>query len=132
MRSVGTLCAVLCVTAGWAGAVQATLPCATLPALSADLTAPEFGQAVCTATACTWTFDFRAPAATEAFDRLAATLETCLGPEAKVTSDPSVNHPDFYALRLYTTAAGQHAVSLKDKSAQGATYVFLRQSAPEQ
>ncbi len=75
---------------------------------------------------CGWPFAYRSDEATAAFDRLNETVAACLGPDAASSRDQSVNHPDFYDLRLYHIAGRQTAVSLKDKAALQRTYVFLR------
>lgn len=75
---------------------------------------------------CGWPFAYRADAASAAFDQLNETVAACLGPDTVASRDQSVNHPDFYDLRLYQIAGMETAVSLKDKAALQQTYVFLR------
>lgn len=75
---------------------------------------------------CGWPFAYRSEEADVAFARLNETVAACLGPDAAVSRDQSVNHPDFYDLRLYQIGGRETAVSLKDKAALQQTYVFLR------
>ncbi|WP_108815505.1 hypothetical protein [Loktanella sp. Alg231-35] len=75
---------------------------------------------------CGWPFAYRADEATAAFERLNEAVAACLGPTATASHDQSVNHPDFYDLRLYQAEGQETAVSLKDKAALRQTYVFLR------
>lgn len=77
---------------------------------------------------CGWPFAYRSEEATAAFTRLNDAVSACLGPDVAITQDQSVNHPDFYDLRLYRTNAQEIGVSLKDKAALQQTYVFLRLS----
>jgi len=67
---------------------------------------------------------YRSTAATDAFERLNDAVIACLGPDATITQYQSVNHPDFYDLRLYLMADQEIGVSLKDKAALQQTYVF--------
>ncbi len=75
---------------------------------------------------CGWPFAYRAEEATAAFGRLNDAVTACLGPDVAITQDQSVNHPDFYDLRIYRSANQEMGVSLKDKAALQQTYVFLR------
>lgn len=75
---------------------------------------------------CGWEFPHRAQQAYDAFDDLARRLDECVGRHAVLHRDQSVNHPDSYALRRYETPAAEVSVSVKDKSALGQTFVFLR------
>ena len=77
-------------------------------------------------TQCGWPFAYRSDAASEAFERLNDAVSDCLGPETVATRDQSVNHPDFYDLRLYQVGEREIGVSLKDKAGLQETYVFLR------
>ena len=78
---------------------------------------------------CGWPFAFREPLATDTFAAFVRELDGCFGPEAATGDDQAVNHPDSYELRRYVLPDAEIAVSLKDKSALGKTYVFLRVSA---
>ena len=54
------------------------------------------------------------------------TVHKRIGQQATLHIDQSVNHPDYYALRRYETAQADVSVSVKDKSALGNTFVFIR------
>ena len=75
---------------------------------------------------CRWSFVYRSDAATALFEGLFETVATCLGPDAVITTDQSVNHPDAYDLRMFDIAGRTFAVSLKDKGALQQTLVFVR------
>ena len=75
---------------------------------------------------CTWDFPHRAQRAYDRFEALARELDRCIGQRATLHSDRNVNHPDYYALRRYETARAAVSVSVKDKSALGKTFVFVR------
>lgn len=75
---------------------------------------------------CSLEFAYRAPAATAAFDALSDALAACLGPDATMVSDMSVNHPDAYDLRVFTARGREYGVSIKDKGALQQTLVFVR------
>lgn len=75
---------------------------------------------------CSWSFDYRSDAATEVFEGMTAAVTACLGPEATMISDSSVNHPDAYSLRMFDRAGQEFAVSVKDKGALKQTLVFVR------
>lgn len=77
-------------------------------------------------TQCGWPFAYRSDEATQAFERLNDAVSACLGPKALITQDQSVNHPDFYDLRMYQIGDREIGVSLKDKAGLQETYVFLR------
>jgi len=74
---------------------------------------------------CSWKFSYRADAASRAFENYARTVESCIGDNAGIAKDQSVNHPDFYDLREYQFEQGQVSVSIKDKSGLQSTYVFI-------
>jgi hypothetical protein len=42
-----------------------------------------------------------------------------------VSDDQNVNHPDFYDAQLFLLDRAKVAVSVKDKSAQESTFVFV-------
>jgi hypothetical protein len=80
---------------------------------------------------CGWAFTYRAPAASEAFENLIATITDCLGAAAHVTADLNVNHPDFYDLQTFRLEGQEIGISLKDKASLSETYIFLRVTLPE-
>jgi hypothetical protein len=64
----------------------------------------------------------------DAFESLLGQVEACANP---IAADPSsVNHPDSYDLRQFSSGVGMISVSLKDKGALNQTYVFLRVERP--
>ncbi len=75
---------------------------------------------------CNWSFEYRSDVAGQAFEGLVTALATCLGPEATMTSDSSVNHPDAYDLRMFEQNGQEFAVSYKDKGALQQTLIFVR------
>lgn len=75
---------------------------------------------------CAWAFAFRDGTAQAAFERALTALQACPKAGAGAARDQGVNHPDFYDLRLFQSAAGEVGLSLKDKGALQQTYVFLR------
>lgn len=77
------------------------------------------------ATACFWSFSYRS----EDSDRFARTLWhalTACRPGELRRPDDAVNHPDSYALRLWSTETATYGLSVKDKGTLGLTMVFLR------
>jgi hypothetical protein len=136
MRHAIRLAALLSVLSGPALAF-----CEDMAALGNDggmLASPDGGAIVeCTTslqlggevqTQCGWPFAYRSQDAADAFTRLNDTVVDCLGTDVMITQDQSVNHPDFYDLRMYQSEAQEIGVSLKDKAALQQTYVFLRLS----
>jgi hypothetical protein len=75
---------------------------------------------------CGWEFPYRAKQAYDTFDAFVREVDACVGGQARLHSDQSVNHPDFYALRRYEMERAEVSVSVKDKSALGSTFVFIR------
>ena len=75
---------------------------------------------------CAWEFPHRAEQAYDTFDRFVERLNDCVGRRATVHSDRSVNHPDHYASRRYELNQAEVSVSIKDKSALGRSFVFIR------
>lgn len=75
---------------------------------------------------CQWEFDYRGPAAAQAFDRFTRLLSDCFQGRAREIRDQGVNHPDFYDLRQYRLDNAAVSVSIKDKGALRKTFVFLR------
>lgn len=130
----------------WSGAANAQAFCAgiqSVPAQNApvQMTLPDTGITTdCTRSLmlsggvqlhCGWAFSYRAPAASEAFAQLVATVQSCLGDDAAVTVDLDVNHPDYYDLQTFQLGGREVGVSLKYKGALSQTYVFLRIALPE-
>jgi hypothetical protein len=75
---------------------------------------------------CNWSFGYRSDQAKQVFQGLISAVATCLGPEAAMTTESSVNHPDAYDLRMFDRGGQEFAVSLKDKGALQQTLVFVR------
>ena len=82
-------------------------------------------------THCRWAFPYRAQAATQAFEALNVAISRCLGPTARMTSDPDVNHPDFYDLQIFQFGDQEIGISLKNKAALSQTFVFVRVTASQ-
>ena len=76
---------------------------------------------------CRWKFGHRSLSSRRAFDRLIFQLKRCPRLTGS-TRDAAVNHPDFYDAWEFRFEGFKAAVSLKDKSALGATFVVLRVS----
>ncbi|MDH3663542.1 MAG: hypothetical protein OEU92_26590 [Alphaproteobacteria bacterium] len=74
---------------------------------------------------CTWEFQHRDLDAYEVFEELGQKLESCIGGDSILSDDQRVNHPDFYDVRIFQLDDVKVAVSVKDKSTLGATYVFV-------
>jgi len=75
---------------------------------------------------CEWEFPYRAEDAYDTFHGFVGEMNECIGQQATLHDDQSVNHPDFYALRRYEMEQAEVSVSVKDKSALGNTFVFIR------
>ncbi len=75
---------------------------------------------------CAWEYPYRSPHANEAFEALHGLIGECFGDRAPMRKDPGVNHPDFYDLRQYRLDHVDLSVSIKEKAALQATFVFLR------
>ena len=75
---------------------------------------------------CSWSFPFRSEQAQLFFDDLDSSLSSCGDTDNNRDSEKPVNHPDTYHQIAYTNGDVSVTVSLKDKSALGETYVFLR------
>ena len=75
---------------------------------------------------CGWAFPYRAEHAYDRFEALVRDVDACIGRRAALHIDQSVNHPDYYALRRFETTQADVSVSVKDKSALGNTFVFIR------
>ena len=80
---------------------------------------------------CNWAFSYRSAEATGAFQGMLAELSVCADMASGIETDQSVNHPDFYDLRLMRIAGGEMGLSIKDKAAIQQTYVFLRLTPAE-
>ena len=74
---------------------------------------------------CTWDFPHRDDEAYETFENIRQKLEDCLDDNAIRSDDQDVNHPDFYDARIFQLGEVKLAVSVKDKSMLGATFVFF-------
>lgn len=74
---------------------------------------------------CTWEFRHRDADAYATFEALGEDLQSCIGDRADVSDDQSVNHPDFYDSRMFLLDKVKVAVTVKDKSALGSTFVFV-------
>ena len=74
---------------------------------------------------CTWEFQHRDAKAYKTFDEFGQKLKKCIGDRAALSDDQSVNHPDFYDSRIFLLDRVKVAVSVKDKSALGRTFVFV-------
>ncbi len=75
---------------------------------------------------CNWAFSYRSAEATGTFKDKLAMLSVCADKASGIVTDQSVNHPDFYDLRLMRIAGGEVGLSIKDKAAIQQTFVFLR------
>jgi len=75
---------------------------------------------------CSWSFGYRAQAAEIVFRGLLDAVTACLGPDAVMTTDTSVNHPDTYTLRTFSLDGQEISLSLKDKGALQQSLVFVR------
>jgi hypothetical protein len=71
---------------------------------------------------CNWSFGYRSDQAEQVFQGLI----NVMAPDATMTTDSSVNHPDAYDLRMFDRGGQEFAVSLKDKGALQQTLVFVR------
>ena len=87
---------------------------------------PSVGLSGASHVHCHWSFAYRSDAAELVFQGLINQMAACLGPEAIMRADTSVNHPDAYDLRMFDLAGRTFAVSLKDKGALQQTLVFVR------
>ena len=74
---------------------------------------------------CQKQFPYRSQAAKEYADILWTQILIC-EPGKQIAKDQQVSHPDSYELLQYKTASELYAVSVKDKGALNATYVFVR------
>lgn len=79
---------------------------------------------------CGWSFEYRTPAAQDAFAQTIVAVTNCLGPDTRATLDQDVNHPDFYDLQTFDADERVISVSLKDKGALQQTLVFIRIEQP--
>jgi len=74
---------------------------------------------------CAWKYPLRAPASNAAFNAFNETISACLIGSTEAFEDRGVNHPDSYRQHKHTTQDLVVSVSIKDKSALQATYVFV-------
>lgn len=78
---------------------------------------------------CNWSYPYRGAEAKAAIDQIVRSIHSCFADAAVAAVDLGVNHPDSYDLRQFLVDGALVSVSLKDKSALGETYVFLRAEA---
>jgi hypothetical protein len=90
--------------------------------------APSRGLGGTVSLHCAWPFEYRSMQSLDAFESLLGQVAACANPIAADTS--SVNHPDSYDLRQFSSGVGVISVSPKDKGALNQTYVFLRVERP--
>lgn len=74
---------------------------------------------------CAWRFEQSDPSAQTIFSNHVSALENCA---QALPSDQRVNHPDSYDLRVFTLDAQTISISLKEKFALSASYIFIRVS----
>ncbi|MCF2869880.1 hypothetical protein L0664_02255 [Octadecabacter sp. G9-8] len=119
--------------------VTAQSLCDVLDDLDGDILDLPQGQANCRTSLalggtrsihCALEFSYRSDAAVQAFDELVTQMTACIGQDATVTRDQSVNHPDAYDLRTFENGSRAYAVSIKDKGALRQTLVFVRVQRP--
>lgn len=75
---------------------------------------------------CVWNFPLGSSEAHAAFEQLTNQVRACFVGLAVESTDPAVNHPDFYAAHRWENSQGAANVSLKNKSALRQTLVTLR------
>lgn len=90
--------------------------------------APSRGLGGTVSLHCAWPFKYRSMQSLDAFESLLGQVAACANPIAADTS--SVNHPNSYDLRQFSSGVGVISVPLKDKGALNQTYVFLRVERP--
>ena len=79
---------------------------------------------------CAWPFPFRSDDAQSAFTKINDALAQCFGDRTEAGRDQGVNHPDSYDQRQYPLDRAMVTASIKDKSAQQKTYVFIGVHGP--
>lgn len=77
-------------------------------------------------TNCSWAYPYRSEAAAREFAAMLDAVAGCAVRADDDAADAPVNHPDSYELHLFRAAGGEIGLSLKDKAALDATYIFLR------
>lgn len=87
--------------------------------------ATYLSQVSSTGISCHWQFAYRDAAAEVLASKLWSGLMTCRAGQERAEDLP-VNHPDSYFLRVWDVDTGVYRLSIKDKAALGATFVFLR------
>lgn len=120
----------------WLGsAARANTLCERLDQVHADALILPQGDAVCRTSLamdgmrnmhCALEFEYRSADARAAFDGLVAEMAACLGPDATMSGDQAVNHPDAFELIEFDLNGRSYAVSIKDKGALQQTLVFVR------
>ena len=73
---------------------------------------------------CTWEHELASSASQESFESEATRVRSCLD-GAREREDASVNHPDFWASKIFCDTDGEVAVSIKDKGLLGKTLVTV-------
>jgi len=74
---------------------------------------------------CAWRFDAGSREAEQRFADLGNALSACA---AAAPADQRVNHPDSYDLLVFKTEKGRISLSLKEKYALQARYIFIRKT----
>lgn len=74
---------------------------------------------------CAWRFALVSVEAQLRFTELKTALAKCASP---APADLRVNHPDSYDLQVFTTDTQRISLSLKEKYALDARYIFLRRT----
>ena len=78
---------------------------------------------------CRWKFGYRVAAADVAHGALLEAVRHCVPNAHVVLEEAPVNHPDSYLATTFDAGTVTVAVTLKDKAALGASFVFLRVEA---
>ncbi len=114
-----------------AGQMDSCEPIASLESYTLAKSSPRgatcatyLGQSSEIGVSCYWEFPYRNASAEQMANSLWTTLQKCR-PGRPLASDQSVNHPDSFQLREWTTGNATYRVSLKDKAGQQRTLVFL-------
>ena len=80
---------------------------------------------------CRWQFSLRDVEAQTLYRDLGDTIAGCVADPGDIFQDVPVNHPDAYSATIFPFPGHQLSLSIKDKSALGATFVVFRvKSAP--
>lgn len=123
----------LLAAAPWAvaGQIDSCKPIASLEAYTLAKSSPRgatcatyVSQSSEIGVSCYWEFPYRNASAEQMANSLWSTLQKCR-PGRPLGPDQSVNHPDSFHLREWTTGNATYRISLKDKAGQRRTLVFL-------